>query len=45
MRAAKTLRRGHGATKLKEISASLAADHHQPRLSDLIDTTTRKIRP
>ncbi|MEY4588125.1 MAG: hypothetical protein RL497_201 [Pseudomonadota bacterium] len=34
-----------GQQKLNEISASLAADHHQPRLSDLIDSTTRKIRP
>ncbi|HMW71145.1 MAG TPA: sugar porter family MFS transporter [Cellvibrionaceae bacterium] len=34
-----------GQQKLSEISASLAADHHQPRLSDLIDSTTRKIRP
>jgi len=30
---------------LDEIDASLSADHHRPRLSDLIDKTTRKIRP
>lgn len=34
-----------GVTKLAEIEASLAADHHKPRLSDLIDKTTGKIRP
>ncbi|WP_426257406.1 sugar porter family MFS transporter [Sphingomonas sp. DC1600-2] len=31
--------------KVAEIAASLAADHHKPRLSDLIDKTTGKIRP
>jgi sugar porter (SP) family MFS transporter len=31
--------------KLDEIDASLAADHHRPRLSDLISKTTGKIRP
>jgi sugar porter (SP) family MFS transporter len=30
--------------KIAEIDASLAADHHRPRLSDLIDKKTRKIR-
>jgi SP family sugar:H+ symporter-like MFS transporter len=34
-----------GATKLAEIDASLAADHHKPGLRDLIDKTTGKIRP
>lgn len=33
-----------GATKLAEIDASLAKDHHRPRLSDLINKTTGKIR-
>jgi SP family sugar:H+ symporter-like MFS transporter len=36
---------GAGAQKVAEIRASLAADHHRPRFSDLIDKTTRKIRP
>jgi len=27
-----------------EIDASLAEDHHQPRLSDLVDTKTKKVR-
>ncbi|WP_395335015.1 sugar porter family MFS transporter [Novosphingobium sp. BL-8H] len=31
--------------KVAEINASLAADHHRPRLSDLVDKTTGKIRP
>jgi sugar porter (SP) family MFS transporter len=31
--------------KLDEIDASLAKDHHRPRLSDLISRTTGKIRP
>jgi SP family sugar:H+ symporter-like MFS transporter len=31
--------------KLDEIDASLAKDHHRPRLSDLISKTTGKIRP
>ena len=30
--------------KADEIAASLADDHHQPRLSDLVDPHTRKIR-
>jgi MFS transporter, SP family, sugar:H+ symporter len=34
-----------GAPKVAEIRASLAADHHRPRFSDLIDKTTRKVRP
>lgn len=34
-----------GDIKMREIDASLAADHHKPRLSDLIDKTTKKIRP
>lgn len=31
--------------KVGEIRASLAADHHRPRLSDLVDRKTGKIRP
>ncbi|GGC10265.1 MFS transporter [Novosphingobium endophyticum] len=31
--------------KVAEIRASLAVDHHRPRLSDLIDKTTGRIRP
>ncbi len=31
--------------KVAEIRASLAVDHHKPRLSDLIDKNTGKIRP
>ncbi|MCW2388510.1 SP family sugar:H+ symporter-like MFS transporter [Sphingobium sp. B11D3B] len=31
--------------KVGEIRDSLAADHHRPRLSDLIDKTTGRIRP
>jgi len=31
--------------KVLEIRGSLAADHHKPKLSDLIDKTTGKIRP
>ncbi len=31
--------------KLAEIDASLSADHHRPRLSDLVNKTTGKIRP
>ncbi len=34
-----------GATKLSEIDASLASDHHAPRLSDLKNKATGKIRP
>ena len=32
-------------TKLGEIEASLSADHHRPRLSDLVNKATGKIRP
>ncbi|MBT8449609.1 MAG: sugar porter family MFS transporter [Gammaproteobacteria bacterium] len=31
--------------KYQEIDNSLAGDHHQPKLSDLIDNTTNKVRP
>lgn len=31
--------------KVTEIRASLSADHHKPRLSDLLDKRTGKIRP
>ncbi|AHE55206.1 sugar porter family MFS transporter [Sphingomonas sanxanigenens] len=31
--------------KVTEIRASLAADHHRPKLSDLIDKTSGRIRP
>jgi MFS transporter, SP family, sugar:H+ symporter len=34
-----------GKNKVAEIEASLAADHHKPRLSDLIDKVTQRIRP
>lgn len=34
-----------GTTKLGEIDASLAADHHRPRLSDLLDKVSGKVRP
>ena len=34
-----------GTRKLGEIEASLAEDHHRPRLSDLISKTTGKVRP
>lgn len=34
-----------GTRKLGEIDASLAADHHRPRLSDLISKATGKVRP
>ncbi|PBS11314.1 MFS transporter [Lysobacteraceae bacterium NML93-0792] len=34
-----------GARKLAEIDASLATDHHRPRLSDLIGKATGKVRP
>ncbi len=33
------------ARKVAEIRASLSADHHKPKLSDLIDKTTGRIRP
>ncbi|MEQ9301554.1 MAG: sugar porter family MFS transporter [Cyclobacteriaceae bacterium] len=34
-----------GAEKLKEIDASMAQDHHKPRISDLYDKTLGRIRP
>lgn len=34
-----------GQTKANEIETSLASDHHKPRMSDLIDKTTKKVRP
>ncbi len=33
------------ARKVEEIDRSLAGDHHRPKLSDLVDKTTGKIRP
>ena len=30
--------------KVEEIDASLAADHHRPKLADLVDSGTRKVR-
>ena len=33
------------ARKAREIAASLAADHHRPKLSDLIDRNTGRVRP
>ena len=36
---------GQGDKKVAEIRASLAADHHKPKMSDLIDPLTRKLRP
>lgn len=33
-----------GSEKLAEIDASLAGDHHKPRMSDLLDASTGKIR-
>ncbi len=36
---------GEGGRKLGEIEASLAADHHRPRLSDLVSRVTGKVRP
>ena len=35
---------GRGEAKLREIDASLAADHHRPKFSDLIDNATGRIR-
>ncbi|HVI99377.1 MAG TPA: sugar porter family MFS transporter [Sphingomonas sp.] len=35
---------GAGARKVGEIRASLAADHHRPRLADLRDKATGKVR-
>lgn len=34
-----------GRRKVDEIRASLAADHHRPKLSDLVDKTSGKLRP
>ena len=31
--------------KVADIRASLAADHHKPKLSDLVDKTTGRVRP
>ncbi len=36
---------GQGDKKVAEIRASLSADHHKPKMSDLIDPITRKLRP
>ena len=36
---------GEAERKVGEIRNSLAADHHRPKLSDLVDKTTGKIRP
>jgi SP family sugar:H+ symporter-like MFS transporter len=38
---------GHGvaAAKVQEIRASLAGDHHKPKLSDLRDKATGRVRP
>lgn len=36
---------GEAERKVVEIRNSLAADHHKPKLSDLIDKTTGKVRP
>ncbi len=35
---------GEADRKVQEISASLAADHHRPRLSDLVDKKTGRVR-
>ena len=35
---------GEGRSKLAEIDASLATDHHRPKFSDLIDSATGRIR-
>jgi SP family sugar:H+ symporter-like MFS transporter len=35
----------HAETKLVEINQSVAEDRHQPRLSDLIDKVSRKVKP
>ncbi len=47
--AGKVLRRLYGnvigTTKIAEIEASLAVDHHKPSLRDLLDKTTGKVRP
>lgn len=33
-----------GNAKVSEIEASLASDHHKPRLSDIIDKATKRVR-
>ncbi len=47
--AQQVLTRLYGATyaeaKLAEIEASLSADHHRPRLSDLVNKATGRLRP
>jgi SP family sugar:H+ symporter-like MFS transporter len=35
---------GEAQRKVREIDESLAADHHQPRLSDLVDKSSGKVR-
>ena len=35
---------GEAERKVQEISASLATDHHRPRLSDLVDKKTGRVR-
>jgi SP family sugar:H+ symporter-like MFS transporter len=35
---------GQAERKVQEISASLATDHHRPRLSDLVDKKTGRVR-
>jgi len=35
---------GEAGRKVQEISASLATDHHRPRLSDLVDKKTGRVR-
>jgi len=34
-----------GAEKLEQIDSSLAQDHHKPKLSDLLDKASGKVRP
>ena len=42
---ARLLGPAEAARKVDEIDRSLAGDHHRPKLSDLVDRTTGKIRP
>jgi SP family sugar:H+ symporter-like MFS transporter len=35
----------NGARKVTEIQSTLASDHHQPKLSDVVDKATSRIRP
>lgn len=42
---ARLLGRAEADVKVDEIRASLAADHHRPKLSDLVDHSTRRVRP